>query len=84
MPNGKPGDHPLTDIFAHSIYDEYGYEASMLIKRIAKLSSKREMDEWWENEIGWTGTPEIALTKAKAKVEELEKRAKESGWEETK
>ncbi len=81
MPNGKSGDHPLTDIFIDNRYVEYGEEASLLIKRIAALSSKRELDEWWEREIGWSGTPELALRKAKARVQELEKRAQESGWE---
>lgn len=81
MPNGKPEDHPLTDIFIHNRYVEYGEEASLLIKRIGELSSKRELDEWWEKEIGWNGTPKIALRKAKARVQELEKRARESGWE---
>lgn len=36
MPNGKPHDHPLTDILVHSIC-VYGEEADALIRRVAGL-----------------------------------------------
>ncbi|HNQ72298.1 MAG TPA: hypothetical protein PKN95_01680 [Verrucomicrobiota bacterium] len=80
MPNGKIGDHPLTDIFAHNV-DVYGKEATELIRKIASLSSHRELDEWWEIEIGWNCDSATALKKAKAKHEELVQQAKSSGWE---
>jgi len=46
MPNGKPGDHPLTDIFVHKS-EVYGREADELIGKIGELCSSRELDEWW-------------------------------------
>ena len=80
MPNGKIGDHPLTDIFVHKV-DVYGQEATELIRKIALLSSRRELDEWWEKEISWNSKNATVLKKAKAKHEELIQRAKSGGWE---
>jgi hypothetical protein len=80
MPNGTHGDHPLTDILVHKIA-VYGTEADEFIRKIEALSSGRELDEWWQKEIGWNRDPATALEKAKAKHEELVQRAKSSGWE---
>jgi hypothetical protein len=44
VPNGKPHDHPLTDILVHNI-PAYGEEADNLIRKIADLCSHREMSE---------------------------------------
>jgi hypothetical protein len=49
MPNGKPGGHPLTDILLHDL-DVYGGEADRLIKNIAQLCSRQELDDWWSRE----------------------------------
>jgi hypothetical protein len=80
MANGKPGDHPFADILGHKI-EVYGEKADELIRRIGSLSSRRELDEWWEKEIGWTCNPVKALERAKAKYDQLLERAKNSGWE---
>lgn len=78
--NGKSGDHPLTDILHHGA-EVYGRAADELIRQIHALSSQRELNEWWECEIGWSGGPETALEKARAFHAHLVQRAKESGWE---
>jgi hypothetical protein len=78
--NGKPGDHPVTDILVHK-HAVYGREADELIRKIAALCSRRELDEWWEREIGWSKDPDLVLGKASARYAELLKKAKESGWE---
>ena len=80
MPNGRPGDHPLTDILIHN-HKVYGQEADELIRRIAELSSSREMDEWWQREIGWSPEVDSIIPKARARLDALRLRAKESGWE---
>jgi hypothetical protein len=80
MPNGKPGDHPLTDILVHRAA-VYGPEADELIRKMAALSSRRELDEWWEREIGWSAGAAQALSKARAHHDMLIARAKERGWE---
>lgn len=38
MPNGKPGDHPYTDIVIHG-RDVYSGKAAKLVREIAKLAS---------------------------------------------
>lgn len=78
--NGKPGDHPLTDLLHHK-HGVYGGEADELIRKIAALCSRRELDDWWAREIDWSKDSELVLRKARARHAELLKRAKESGWE---
>ena len=78
--NGKPGDHPLTDILVHK-HQVYGPEADELIRKISALCSSRELDEWWNREIGWSNDAALVLRRAQARYVELVERAKESGWE---
>lgn len=78
--NGKPGDHPLTDILVHK-HQVYGSEADELIRKISALCSRRELDEWWQREIGWSKDADLVLRKAQARYAELTERAKQSGWE---
>jgi hypothetical protein len=78
--NGKPGDHPLTDLLGYKL-EVYGPEADVLIRKIADLCSPRELDEWWKREIDWSADRALVLRKARARYEELVKRARESGWE---
>lgn len=80
MANGSHGDHPLTDIFQWKL-EVYGAEADDLIRKIREISSGRELDEWWEKEIGWNCNSETVLQKARKHYKELMKRAKNSGWE---
>jgi hypothetical protein len=80
MPNGKPGDHPLTDILVRKL-NVYGREADDLIRRIAELRSHRELEEWWNREIGWSPDRNLILSKARTHHNELLHRAKQSGWE---
>ena len=78
--NGRPHDHPLTDILVHSI-PVYGEEADTLIRRIASLCSPRELQEWWEREIGSSSTEHAIVEKARIQLNQLLERAKEGGWE---
>ena len=80
MANGKHGDHPLTDILIHDL-PVYGPEADHLIRAIPQLSSRREIDEWWDRSIGWKGSPGVALREAQLEHARLLRRAKDSGWE---
>ena len=82
MANGKPGDHPLTDIFVHQL-EVYGREADDLIRKIAALCSRRELDEWWQKEIDWSEDRAVVVQKARARSKELSERARKSGWETT-
>jgi hypothetical protein len=78
--NGKPGDHPLTDVLAYNL-EIYGPEADDLIRKIAKLCSRRELDTWWDREIHWSKDRDLVLRKARSHHEDLLRRARESGWE---
>ena len=80
MPNGKPGDHPLTDLFVHEL-EVYGPEADDLIRKIAGLCGQRELDEWWQREIAWSNDKALVLSKARARYQELLARARDGGWE---
>jgi hypothetical protein len=78
--NGKPGDHPLNDILDHHL-EVYGPEADDLIRKIAQLSSRRELDDWWSREIGWSAQAAAILPKACKRLNDLLDRAKQGGWE---
>ena len=74
MPNGRPGDHPLTDLLKHG-QSVYGPEADQCIREIATLSRGHELDEWWLAEIARENDPAAILTKAQARLAVLRLRA---------
>lgn len=80
MAAGGPGDHPISDI---TNWDRpvYGADTDRLIREIARLCSRRELYEWWEQEIGWEGSSTVAAEKSRAYYEILIQRAREGGWE---
>jgi hypothetical protein len=78
--NGKSGDHPLTDLLHYEL-EVYGAEADAILRRIAELSSRRELESWWETAIGWSPDMAAVLPAARRRLQELEQRAKDSGWE---
>jgi hypothetical protein len=80
MANGKPGDHPLTDILVHRL-EVYGKETDDLIRRISEICSRRELDEWWEREVGWSSDKVRIHRKAEAEYNRRIIRAREGGWE---
>ena len=43
MPNGKPGDHPLTDILVHKRRTFSG-EIDSLIRKIVELGGRKELE----------------------------------------
>ena len=44
MPNGKPGDHPYTDIMIHG-RDVYSRRAAALVRKIASLVDEKTRHE---------------------------------------
>jgi hypothetical protein len=71
MPNGKVGDRPLTDILVHNV-NVYGSEADNLIRKIAQLSSRKELDDSWNREIGWSPDTSLIIPKAQQRDETIE------------
>jgi hypothetical protein len=56
-------------------------EADEVIRKIAQLCSRRELDEWWQREIGWSPERDSVGRKARMRFAELSERAKRSGRE---
>ena len=80
MPNGKPGDHPLTDLLVHGMHG-YSAEADALIVEIARLVSRRELNELFD----WGQPPALPqFTKLlREKRDELFEQARARGWDPT-
>lgn len=64
MAHPTPGDHPLAEILSHKV-DVYGPEASALIRELAEHMTAGELFAWWDKEVGWDGTPYLALESAR-------------------
>ena len=87
MPNGKIGDHPLTDILIHDrvVYSE---RATDLIRKVVALAddkAERELSDRLFFDYNEHANPDVA--KLEAELEELllklRKDAKERGFEQT-
>jgi len=82
MPNGKSGDHPLTDILIHgmSVYSE---EIDALISEIVDLGGRSEIEPMLMGEHRMSGNPDLPRLEAELVSihERLRSEAKERGWE---
>ncbi|OHB77783.1 MAG: hypothetical protein A2Z34_11220 [Planctomycetes bacterium RBG_16_59_8] len=78
MPNGKPGDHPRTDLTIHDMA-VYGEPTDGILKRLIELMGQHRFDEWF-NPI-WRNSKEEIAEMAKAKLATVEKDALARGWE---
>ena len=61
MPNGKPGDHPLTDILQHKL-EVYSAHADRLVREIVNLAdekTRRELGDRLYQEYNPYGSPDI-------------------------
>jgi hypothetical protein len=77
--NGKPGDHPLTDILVHKL-EVFSPETDELIRGISDCSSRHELYEWWNTEIKDSTDRELVQRKAEVRYAELLQRTRSSGW----
>lgn len=62
MPNGKPGDHPYTDIVVHK-RDVYSKRAAELVREIASLSDekgKSQLADMLSREYDDFGKPDVS------------------------
>ena len=55
MPNGKPGDHPYTDILIHGS-SEYGEDVDAVVKALAKMPGFKSVSDEVAN-ILWEYSP---------------------------
>jgi hypothetical protein len=77
MPNGKVGDHPLTDILIHKL-PVFSREIDGLIVEIDRLGGRKILDR-----INWFSPPPLSqLTEwLQTSLEDLRKLRREQGWE---
>jgi hypothetical protein len=92
VPNGKPGDHPLTDLL-HWNSPVFGEPVDSLLREIVKLGGERILDRppWvgrlWDLWPRWSRSgvkdAEIAALVEPLTVlrDQLKAEAKERGWE---
>ena len=78
MPNGKHGDHPLTDILLHKL-PTFSPIIDQLIVEIAALGGEKDI----ESKFNLFKPPPFNLfeTELKKIRDRLKKEAKERGWE---
>ena len=85
MPNGKPGDHPYTDIVVHG-RRVYSKAIDRLVREVAELSDergRRELGDMLLFEYNQYSKPDLAkLARVLSeRREQLRKEATERGWE---
>ena len=85
MPNGKPGDHPFTDIVNHGL-DVYSSQVAKLVREIAKLASdqeRRKLSDLLYQEYNEYSNPDIEeLERVLTDLhDKLLRDARERGWE---
>lgn len=78
MANGKPGDHPRTDLTIHNMV-VYGEPTDGILRSLIKLMGQYRFDEWF-NPI-WGKSKEEIAEAAGAKLEVVERDARDRGWE---
>ena len=80
MPNGKPGDHPITDLMVHHLA-VYGEPLDNELRQLGELMSYRRLCDWFEGEQHWTTPKEQLEPIVAAKLETLKREAQSRGWE---
>ncbi len=63
--NGKPGDHPITDIVRHRIA-RYGDPLDEQIRQLGGLMSYHRLCDWFEQH--WSKSPELDRASAPIKL----------------
>ena len=78
MPNGKPGDHPLTDILVHHII-VFSPTVDHLIREIVSLGGRQDLEARWN----LFSPPPLTVFEAELQTmrNHLRQQAQERGWE---
>jgi len=78
MPNGKPGDHPLTDIVIHGA-SVYSSTADALVREIVQLGGRDRIERMLYVEYNTFNNPDIPkLERVLIEIRDELKRRKES------
>ncbi len=78
MPNGKPGDHPRTDLTIHGV-SVYGEPTDGRLRKLIVLMGQRRFDEWFNPY--FAEKRDAIAEAAKVKLAEEETAARARGWE---
>jgi hypothetical protein len=76
--NGKPGDHPITDLMVHRLA-VFGEPLDTQLRQLGELMSYKRLCEWYQPY--WTMQADQLQPIVSAKLEELRRDARERGWE---
>jgi hypothetical protein len=76
--NGKPGDHPITDIMVHRIR-LFGEPLDTQLRQMGKLMFYDRLCDWFEQH--WSKSAEEIQPIVAAKLQELQEDARKRGWE---
>jgi hypothetical protein len=82
MPNGAPGDHPITDILVHGL-PVYSPAVDQLIREVVELGGRNRIDLRLFREYSPYGDPDVQRLEIELRdlLEELRRDAEERGWE---
>jgi hypothetical protein len=80
MPNGKPGDHPITDLMIHHL-SVYGEPLDTELKQLGELMSYHRLCDWFEQGQYWTTPKEKLEPIVVAKLDTFKRDAQNRGWE---
>ncbi|MEW6071731.1 MAG: hypothetical protein AB1726_03925 [Planctomycetota bacterium] len=75
MPNGKPGDHPRTDLTVHRLV-VYGEPTDGMLKRLIRLLGQDRFDAWFLPHWGKAGADIARAAEAKLALLEAEARSR--------
>jgi hypothetical protein len=78
MPNGKPGDNPITDLMIHRIA-VFGEPLDTQLRQLGELMSYHRLCDWFEQH--WSSSPEQLQPIVTEKLDEMRRTAREGGWE---
>jgi len=76
--NGKPGDHPITDIMVHHI-SVFGEPLDTQFRQMGELMSYERLCDWFQPY--WSKSTAELKPIVAAKLQELRDDAREGGWE---
>ena len=82
MPNGKPGDHPITDIMVHGLR-VYSPEVDDLVRRIVQLGGRSKLETMLCSEYSPSRDPDITRLRGElVRIrDQLSSESTERGWE---
>jgi hypothetical protein len=78
MPNGKPGDHPISDLMVHHIA-VYGEPLDTQLRQLGELMSYQRLCDWFQQH--WATPAQQLQPLVVKKLEELRRDADGRDWE---